>query len=61
MKWLNWKRFVLALVCSGFLLQTQCAVSEATVRTAIATAGSGFVTELTKGMMKNWFDYGAGL
>ncbi len=40
MKWLNWKRSLLALLCSSFLLQAAgCLLDEKTVQTAFAQAG----------------------
>lgn len=61
MKWLKWKLSLLAFLCSGLLLQAACPINDTTVTTAFASAGSGFVTELTKGALKKWFDYGVGL
>ena len=62
MKWKNWKRTLLAFLCSGFLLQvTECPINEQTIKTAIASAGSGFVIELSKNTLKKWFDYEVGL
>ena len=60
MKWLKRKRSLLALLCSGFLLQGTCLVDENMAKTAFASAGSGFVIELTKNTFKKWFDYAVG-
>jgi hypothetical protein len=61
MKWLKWRLSLLALLCSGLLLQAACPLNENTFNTAFASAGSGFVVELTKGTLKKWFDYSVGL
>jgi hypothetical protein len=55
MKWLRWKRALLALLCYGFLCDLGCP-TDTTLQTALSNAGQTFGNTIVGTVVKTYFN-----